>query len=59
MIQRSLILFYISFLRFFFYKTRANTEQVLPVQTGLYLYDDWRVQKINDENLMLTKLNVS
>ena len=21
----------------FFYKTRANTQQVLPVQTGLYL----------------------
>ena len=28
-----------SFLRFFFYKTRANTQQVLPVQTGLYRYD--------------------
>ena len=24
----------------FFYKTRANTQQVLPVQTGLYLYDE-------------------
>ena len=24
----------------FFYKTRANTQQVLPVQTGLYHYDD-------------------
>ena len=22
----------------FFYKTRANTQQVLPVQTGLYRY---------------------
>ena len=24
----------------FFYKTRANTQQVLPVQTGLYRYDE-------------------
>ena len=23
----------------FFYKTRANTQQVLPEQTGLYRYD--------------------
>ena len=23
----------------FFYKTRANTQQVLPVQTSLYRYD--------------------
>ena len=23
----------------FFYKTRANTLQVFPVQTGLYRYD--------------------
>ena len=23
-----------------FYKTRANTQQVLPVQTGLYRYDE-------------------
>ena len=22
------------------YKTRANTQQVLPVQTGLYRYDE-------------------
>ena len=29
-----------TFLRFFFYKTRADTQQVLPVQTGLYLYDE-------------------
>ena len=35
----------------FFYKTRANTQQVLPVQTGLYRYDKWMVQDINDENL--------
>ena len=27
-------------LRFFFYKTRADTQQVLPVQTGLYQYDE-------------------
>ena len=24
----------------FFHKTRANTQQVLPVQTGLYRYDE-------------------
>ena len=24
---------------FAFYKTHANTQQVLPVQTGLYRYD--------------------
>ena len=35
----------------FFYKTRANTQQVLPVQTGLYRYDEWMVQDINDKNL--------
>ena len=40
-----------SFLCFFFYKTRANTQQVLPVQTGLNRYDEWMVQDINDENL--------
>ena len=34
-----------------FYKTRANTQQVLPVQTGLYWYDEWMVQDINDKNL--------
>ena len=34
-----------------FYKTRANTQQVLSVQTGLYQYDEWMVQDINDENL--------
>ena len=33
-----------SFLRFFFYKTRANMQQVLPVQIGLYRYDEWMVQ---------------
>ena len=35
----------------FFYKTRANTQQVLPVQTGLYRYDEWMVRDINDKNL--------
>ena len=39
-----------SFLRFF-YKTRANTQQVLSVQTGLYRYDEWMVPGINDKNL--------
>ena len=33
-----------------FYKTRANTQQVLLVQTGLYLSDEWMVQDINDKN---------
>ena len=36
----------------FFYKTRANAQQVLPVQTGLCKrYDEWMVQDINDKNL--------
>ena len=35
----------------FFYKTRANTQQVLPVQTGLYRRDEWMVQDINDKNV--------
>ena len=36
-----------------FYKIRANMQQVLPVQIGLwaYLYDEWMVQNINDKNL--------
>ena len=33
------------------YKTRANTQQVLPVQTGLYRYDEWMVQDINHKTL--------
>ena len=42
----------------FFYKTCANTQQVLPVQTGLYRSDEWMVQDINDKNLNeLTELN--
>ena len=36
---------------FAFYKTRANAQQVLPVQTGLYRYDEWMLQDINNENL--------
>ena len=35
----------------FFNKIRAITQQVLPVQTGLYWYDEWMLQIINDENL--------
>ena len=35
----------------FFDKTRANTQQVLPEQAGLYLYDEWMVQDINDKNV--------
>ena len=35
----------------FFYKTCANTQQVLPVQIGLYRYDERMVQDINDKNL--------
>ena len=35
----------------FLYKTRANTQQVLPVQTGLSQYDDRMVQYINDKSL--------
>ena len=29
-----------SFFRFSFYKTRVNTQQMLPVQIGLYRYDE-------------------
>ena len=45
----------------FFYKTRANTQQVSPVKTGLYRYDEWMVQDINNKNLerKLTELNGS
>ena len=35
----------------FFYETRANTQQVLLVQTGLYRYDEWMLQNVNDKNL--------
>ena len=30
---------------------RTSLVQVLPVQTGLYWYDEWMVQEINDKNL--------
>ena len=47
-----LIIFHKKRLPFFaFYKTRANTQQALPVQTGLYRPDEWMVQDINDKNL--------
>ena len=35
----------------FFYKTSANAQQVLPVQTGLYWYYEWIMHDINDKNL--------
>ena len=35
----------------FFYETNANMQQLLPVLTGLYRYDEWMEQKINDKNL--------
>ena len=40
LIQRLLFLSCSSFLRFFFFKTYANMQQVLPEQTGLYRYDE-------------------
>ena len=40
-----------SFRFFFFHKTRAKTQQVLPEHTALYRYDEWMEQEINDENL--------
>ena len=41
----------------FFYKTRANTLQVFPEQTGLYRYDEWMVQDIKDKKT-LTEVNL-
>ena len=35
------------------------TQQVLTAQIDLYRYDEWVVQEINHENVMLTQLNVS
>ena len=35
----------------FFFKTSANTQQVLPLQTDLYWYNEWMVQDINNKNL--------
>ena len=43
----------------FFYKSRANTQQVLPVQTGLYRYDEWMVQDIKDKNLNGSSQNLT
>ena len=37
-------------------KLALITQQVLTAQIGLYRYDEWVVQEINDENLMLTQL---
>ena len=42
----------------FFGKTRAITQQVLPVQTGLYWYDEWMVLDVNHKNLNGSKQNV-
>ena len=42
----------------FFYETLANTQQVLPVQIGLYRYDEWMLLEINDKNLNLSKGNL-
>ena len=58
-IPRLLFFFILQLIRFFFYKIALITQQVLPAQTGLYRYNEWMVQEINDENLMLTQLNVS
>ena len=41
LIQCVLFLSCSAFLCFFFYKTRANTQLLLPLQTGLYRYDEW------------------
>ena len=41
----------VPFFTYFFYETRANTQQVLPVQTGLYRCGECMVQEINNENL--------
>ena len=29
-----------------------NVQLVLPVQTGLYRYNEWMVQEMNDEDIM-------
>ena len=44
-----------SFLRFFFYETRANTQQVLPVQIGLYLYENEWCKKLTMETFTQVK----
>ena len=40
-------------------KTRAATQQVLPVQSGLYRYDEWMVRDINNKNLNGNKPNLT
>ena len=42
----------------FLYKTLADTQQVLPVQTGLYRYDEWMLQEINVKNLNGSQQNL-
>ena len=37
----------------------ANTQQVLPVQTNLYRYDEWMVQDINDKSLNGSQQNLT
>ena len=34
-------------------------QQVLPVQTGLYRYDEWMVQDINNKNLNESEQNLT
>ena len=56
LIQRLLFFFFIlQLLSSIFHKTRANAQQVLSAQTGLYRYDEWRVQKINDGKLYVNE----
>ena len=59
LIPRSLVYFAASSFAFSSIKLVLITQQVLTAQIGLYRYDEWVVQEINDENLMLTQLNVS
>ena len=34
-------------------------QQVLPVHTGLYWYDEWMVQDINNKNLNESQQNLT
>ena len=43
----------------FFYKTLANTQQVLPVQAVLYPNDEWMVQEISEENRNVSSRNLT
>ena len=45
-----------SFLRFFFYKTRANTQQVLPAQTSLDIPVHSRGQITGQKYFLLLKI---